>query len=204
MENKKEILKNVIIVIIIIVVVIYNFVLKKDAVEEYDYSEIVSDENVMENEIIENTKIKVYVTGAVNTPGVIELEEGARIEDAISLAGGVTAQSDLSKVNLAYSLEDGQKLYIPNISENFNEEYITTESIEGVVESTTGSKSKVNINKGGVSELSSLPGVGESLAQKIITYREANGKFEKIDDLKNVTGIGDKKYESLKEYICVK
>ncbi len=205
MENKKDILKKVFIIIIIVVIVIYNFILKKDKEEEYNYSEIISNEKVVENEVLEDYKIKVYVTGEVNNPGVIELENGSRIEDAIVLAGGTTRESDLSNINLAYSLEDGQKLYIPNVNENFAKEYITTENMEGIVESTTtDSKSKININVGGINELSNLPGVGESLAKKIIAYREENGKFKKIDDLKNVTGIGDKKYESLKDYICVK
>ena len=121
------------------------------------------------------------------------------------MSGGTTKLANLSLINLAYSLEDGEKLYIPSLNENFSEEYITKENAEGIIESTNSkSNSKVNINTGGINELSSLPGVGESLAQKIITYREQNGKFKKIEDLKNVSGIGDKKYESLKEYISVK
>lgn len=205
MENKKEILKVIIIAIIILVVGVYRF-MAKNRTEEYDYSDIVvNEENITNNEIVENTKIKVYVTGEVNNPGVIELEDGNRIEDAIILAGGTTSESDLSNVNLAYTLEDGQKLYIPNINETFNQEYLTTENEEGIVESTTSdSNSKVNINSAEITELSSLPGVGEALAQKIITYRQQNGKFKKIEELKNVTGIGDKKYESLKDYISLK
>lgn len=206
MENRKEVLKTVVIVIIVILVVVYNFVYKKNKDEEYENLEIISNENIVNTEVREEIdKIKVYVTGEVKSPGVIELESGARIEDAINLAGGTTDKSDLSLINLAYSLEDGEKLYIPNLDENFKEQYITKENAEGIVESTNSdNKSKININTGDVSELSNLPGVGSSLAQKIITYRETNGKFKTIEDLKNVSGIGDKKYESLKEYICVK
>ena len=204
MADKKEALKIICIAIIIVIAIGYNLIYKKDSNEEYDYSEIVTNENI-EVTKEEEEKIKVYVTGQVNSPGVIELEHGARIEDAIILSGGTTKLANLSLINLAYSLEDGEKLYIPSLNENFSEEYITKENAEGIIESTNSkSNSKVNINTGGINELSSLPGVGESLAQKIITYREQNGKFKKIEDLKNVSGIGDKKYESLKEYISVK
>lgn len=206
MENKKELIKTLGIVIIILIVIIYNFIYKKENEESYDYSEVITNESADDsNDKEEIEKIKVYVTGEVKHPGVIELELGSRIEDAIILAGGTTDSSDLSLINLAYTLEDGQKIYIPNVNENFTKVDSITENMEGIVESTnTNSKSKVNINTGGVSELSSLPGVGESLAQKIITYRETNGKFKKLDDLKNVTGIGEKKYDGLKEYICLK
>lgn len=206
MEKKKEVLKTTIIVIIVILVVIYNFAYKKNKDEEYEDLEIINNENISNTEVREEVdKIKVYVTGEVKFPGVIELESGARIEDAINLAGGTTDKSDLSLINLAYSLEDGEKLYIPNLDENFKEQYITKENAEGIVESTNSdNKSKININTGDIAELSNLPGVGSSLAQKIITYRQTNGKFKTIEDLKNVSGIGDKKYESLKEYICVK
>ena len=163
-------------------------------------------ENIDEKVIDEakEYKIKVYVTGAVNFPGVIELEEGARIQDAINLAGGAKEDANLEKVNLAYCLEDGQKLYIPNIGEN-EVEYISTENGDNVIEKNPNSNnSKVNINTGGVEELKALPGVGDLLAQKIIDYREENGKFKTIDELKNVSGIGDKKFESMKEYVSVK
>ena len=169
MADKKEALKIICIAIIIVIAIGYNFIYKKDSNEEYDYSEIVTNENI-EVTKEEEEKIKVYVTGQVNSPGVIELEHGARIEDAIILSGGTTKLANLSLINLAYSLEDGEKLYIPSLNENFSEEYITKENAEGIIESTNSkSNSKVNINTGGINELSSLPGVGESLAQKIIT-----------------------------------
>lgn len=156
--------------------------------------------------------MKVYVTGAVNFPGVVQLEVGSRIEDAINIAGGITENADLEKVNLAYSLEDGQKLYIPTKNEE-KTEYISTENGEEVVEdrkSTSVSSEgktgnlKVNLNTDNARELESLPGVGPALAQKIMDYRKENGNFKSVEDLKNVSGIGDKKFESMKEYVLVK
>lgn len=147
----------------------------------------------------------MYVTGQVNNPGVIELEYNSRIEDAINLAGGITNLANLEEVNLAYCLEDGQKLYIPSINDKKDKEYLITENGEEVIESNNkNAKGKININKGNIEELQSLPGVGEALAQRIITYREQNGKFNVIEELKNVSGIGEKKFENLKEYIDIK
>ena len=207
MNRKKEIIKNFFLVLCVLGIVIYYFMSNNTKDEEISYSEGIVNENIIQNERIEeiNDKIKVYVIGEVKKPGVVELDVGARIEDAIIIAGGTTEYSDLSKVNLAYCLEDGQKICIPSTKEIIEENYITTENGDGVLESENNDKnSKININTGNLSELMNLPGVGESLAQRIITYREENGKFKNIEDLKNVSGIGDRKFENLKEYVCVK
>ena len=141
----------------------------------------------------ENNKIKVYIAGEVNTPGVFELDEDSRVEDAIASAGGLTNLANIKNINLALIIEDGEKIYIPNINDNDIIDYSAQESPKS---------SKVNINKADVSELQNLPGVGVSLAEKIFNYRKENGNFKKIEDLKNVNGIGEKKFEALKEYIC--
>ena len=202
MKFSKNILIKIIVALIILVIIIYNFFIKKDSEEEFSYNDIVV-ENEQENIVEETINIKVYVTGEVNNPGVVELPEGSRIEDAINLSGGITDLANLTEVNLAYSLEDGQKLYIPSINDKAETQYISVENGEKVIEGKESGSSKVNINKGDIDALKSLPGVGEALAQRIITYRNENGKFKNIEDLKNVSGIGEKKYESLKEYIDV-
>ena len=134
--------------------------------------------------------------------GVIELEEGDRIADAIEKAGGQTEQASLKNVNLAYQLEDGQKIYIPNINDTGTE--IIDDGASGVVDDATIKQTVVNINKADEKELQSLNGIGESLATSIVQYRKENGNFETIEDLKNVPGIGDSKFENIKEYIKVK
>ena len=150
-----------------------------------------------------NEKIlKAVITGEVKNQGVIELEEGDRIADAIEKAGGQTEQASLKNVNLAYQLEDGQKIYIPNVNDNETE--IIDDGASGVVDDTTANQTVVNINKADETELQSLNGIGESLATSIVQYRKENGKFETIEDLKNVPGIGDSKFENIKEYIKVK
>ena len=201
--SKNTIIKSTV-VIIILIIIIYNFFSSKKN-EEINYSNIIisEDESKTENKIEEEI-IKVYVTGEVKSPGVIELEGDSRIEDAITLAGGITEKANLSEVNLAYSLEDGQKLYIPSIDDKEEVEYLTTENGENILETNKEGNGKININTASLEKLETLPGVGEALGKRIIEYWEENGKFEKIEDLKNVSGIGDKKFESLEEYIVVK
>jgi competence protein ComEA len=155
--------------------------------------------------------IVIHITGEVKKEGVIYLEEGARIIDAIKEAGGETKQADLSQVNLAYELQDGQKVYIPNKNEKITE-YIVDNSNENLTNNQNTNKSdsgsngkiiKININTATLAELDNLPGIGPSTAQKIIEYREKNGKFKKIEDIQNVKGIGEAKYEDIKEKITV-
>ena len=192
-------------------------------------SEINSNDNIEEGEeskktydntIIEEKKIFVYITGEVINPGVVILNEGSRIVDAINAAGGTTSNANVTKVNLVFILEDGMKINIPNNSDlksNSDFEYITLNSGDGRnddyiknesdSESTKSSYSKsydiVNINTATQTELETLPGIGPSLALKIINYRNENGKFSSIDEIKNVSGIGESKFEELKKYVNI-
>ena len=162
--------------------------------------------NTKENEGSKELVI-VHITGAVKMPGIVKLPEGARIEDAIDKAGGLTEDADISDVNLAYVLEDGIKIKIPTISEEKNEEIIINSSGEGIVEKEISNNSEnkiININKANETDLQTLPGIGASLAGRIVEYRNSNGKFNEIEDIKNVSGIGDSKYENIKNLICVK
>lgn len=202
--NKEKKIKLAITITIGIIVII-GIIKIVDIYYEKNNTEKISISNFIENETEDekgNTKIKVYITGEVKNQGVIELEEGDRIADAIEKAGGQTEQASLKNVNLAYQLEDGQKIYIPNVNDNETE--IIDDGASGVVDDTTANQTVVNINKADETELQSLNGIGESLATSIVQYRKENGKFETIEDLKNVPGIGDSKFENIKEYIKVK
>lgn len=203
--NKEKKIKLAITIAIGIIAIIGTIKLvdiyyEKNNTEKISISNFIENENETEDEKC-NTKIKVYITGEVKNQGVIELEEGDRIADAIEKAGGQTEQASLKNVNLAYQLEDGQKIYIPNVNDNETE--IIDDGASGVVGDTTN-QTVVNINKADETELQSLNGIGESLATSIVQYRKENGKFETIEDLKNVPGIGDSKFENIKEYIKVK
>jgi len=157
------------------------------------------------NESIE--KIIVHVSGEVHAPNIYELKKEARIADAIEIAGGLTERADISKVNLAYTLSDGDKIIIPAKGEQkTNEEKIVSKQSDGIVineENSQKNKNKININTATQTELECLTGVGPSLASKIIEYRKNNGKFRKKEDLRNVSGIGDAKFNGLKDEIEV-
>ena len=201
---KKENNKKIIVYILIGIVVVIASIKLIDIYYQNNNNEEITIQNVLttedEPEKIENETIKVYVTGEVKNQGVIELEKGSRIVDAIEKAGGQTEEANLKNVNLAYELEDGQKIYIPNKSEeNTNE--ITD---DGVTEIDSKENDTININKANEKELQELNGIGESLASSIIKYREDNGKFKNIEDLKNVPGIGESKFSNIKEKIKVK
>lgn len=205
--NKKQKIIVVVLIIIMCIVIGYYIISKT---EKYDYSDIEKISNIIEEDqevddnIIEN-KIVIHITGEVEEEGVIELEKGARILDAIEEAGGTTEEADLSNVNLAYSLSDGQKVKIPNINEK-DEEIIVVEEKAGdyiIIEGNKSKEEKININKAAQTEIETLPGIGPSTALKIINYRNEHGKFKNIEDIKNVSGIGDSKFENIKEYICV-
>lgn len=162
---------------------------------------------------VDNTKkIVVHITGEVNNCGVIELEKGSRVIDAVNVAGGFTEKADIEKVNLAYVLSDAIKIYIPSKNkdeENVTntQECITTNSGENIImkenQIQKSNNSIVNINEATQTELETLPGIGPSTALKIISYREENGKFLSTEDIKNVSGIGDNKFNTIKDFICI-
>ena len=197
-------------------------ILKDEVIDDVEEKIEEGTENVedFENEVIkDNEKIYVYITGEVNNPGIVVLPIGSRIVDAIDCAGGITQKADIMKVNLVYMLQDGMKVNIPSsieLRDNSNFEYITMSSgdekndsnIKNATTVDTKSESafkvsNVNINTATQTELETLPGIGPSLALKIINYRKENGKFKSIEELKSVNGIGENKYEEIKKYIYV-
>lgn len=140
--------------------------------------------------------VTVDVDGAVARPNVIELPEGSRVQDAIEACGGLAADADVSSINRASVLQDGQKVYVPKAGETLQ---VPGVSAGGAAAAGT----LVNINFATVEELDGLPGVGEATAQAIVEDREANGAFASIEDLMRVSGIGEKKFEKLRDLICV-
>lgn len=130
----------------------------------------------------------VYVSGAVDRPGVYELPAGSRANDALAAAGNQLPYADLAEVNLAQSLEDGMHVHIPyNFAPPETELAVTF----------------VNLNLADQKELESLPGVGSETARKILAYREQHGLFTSIDDLKKVKGIGEGKFEQIRAHITI-
>ena len=176
--------------------------------EEESISNNISDEkdNKEKEQIkIENTNkktITVFISGEVKNPGVVAIDAEKRLSDAVNELGGTTENADLNKVNLAVKLKDESHYIIPKIGDNL--ESHNKETFENNIENDLNNKNNlININTASIQELDALPGVGEATANKIVNYREEKGKFNSIEEIKNVNGIGDKKYEELKTLISI-
>jgi competence protein ComEA len=152
----------------------------------------------------ESTAIVVVdVSGAVVSPSVVRLDEGARVDDAIEACGGLADNADVSTVNRAAVLHDGEKLYIPAEGEDVS---AAQGSTAGVAAPDAGAQEQgglVNINTATAEQLQTLKGVGPATADKIIEYRTLYGAFGSIEDIKNVSGIGDKTFDGFKDQITV-
>jgi len=181
--------------------------------DSFNYDEIKVDETL--NSTVNNSNLEsdeeniiaIHIIGEVKKTGVVRIKEGSRIENVVEAAGGLTEKADISKVNLAYPVEDGMKIRIPSIDDDMQNEYILEGGGDGVIVSDEAEESSivwVNINTADENELEKLPGIGASIATRIVDYRKQNGKFKSIEDIKNVTGIGDSKFEKIKDLIKVK
>ena len=144
-------------------------------------------------------EITIYVTGAVNKPGLVKVAEGARAADAINACGGLLPIADSEKINLAQNLKDGQQLKVPE-KERSNS---NVDKSKADMSKNGGSGELVNINTADEKALDTLPGIGPAMAKRIIEYRETEGLFQSIEDIKKIRGIGDAKFEKLKDKICI-
>ena len=172
---------------------------------------VESDVATVETEgIIEPAVIFVDVGGAVHLSGLFALPAGSRVADAIEAAGGLTENAEMKYINRAYVLSDGDRLYIPTVTEVRDGTAPPTAGQVTASGGATGSAPQgssgttlININTAGSEELQKLNGVGPVTAQKIIDYRTKKGLFKRIEDLMNVSGIGAKTFEKLRDYITV-
>lgn len=152
----------------------------------------------------EAATVVVHVGGAVREPGVREVPEGSRVQDAVDAAGGFAEGAAADALNLARVLVDGEQVMVPTVEELQAPPQPQADSGGSASSGSAGTGGgKVNINTASAEELDVLPGVGPSTAAKIVADREANGPFSTIEDLKRVSGIGDKKYAELADSICV-
>ncbi|MCX7884229.1 MAG: helix-hairpin-helix domain-containing protein [Caloramator sp.] len=157
--------------------------------------EVMNEKTIIKEENCENKdEIKVYITGEVKKPGVYTLKNGDRVENAVYLAGGFTESADKNSVNLAMKLKD--------------EDHIRVDAIPTIASlnkngSSINLSNKININTADKEMLKTLPRIGDSLAERIIDYRNKNGSFKRIEDIKKVSGIGDKMFENIKDKISV-
>ena len=212
MLKKRKIIFFIMIIIICVGVMIIKDKINSDSNEgvyvlsEEDNKMSVNEENSntkkeKEVENISTKEVTVYVSGAINNPGIVTLNQGDRLSDAVDKLGGMTEDADFNQVNLAIKVEDEKHYIIPKIGEKI--EILVEQRQESALENKENS-TKININSATIEELDTLPGVGEATANKILNYRNENGKFNSIEEIKNVNGIGDKKYEEIKDLISVK
>lgn len=156
---------------------------------------------------LEEDVVYVYVCGAVNCPGVYKLKPDARVYEAIEAAGGLSTDAAAEYVNQAQKVEDGVQIYVPDKEE-------AEQGLESGLGSTPGgsmaaesgadtASAKININSATVEELKTLPGIGDAKAQSIVSYRQANGMFQGIEDLMNVEGIKSGVFDKIKDKITV-
>ena len=148
--------------------------------------------------------IRVQVSGAVMSPGVYTMSEGDRVMDAVAAAGGVQPNANLSALNLARRIEDEAHYRIPFVDEFVDETPPATVQVSATssqARNDDGEPSPLDLNTATAGELETLPGIGPVMAERIIAYREANGRFSSVDDLDNVAGIGPKTLESLRPLV---
>ena len=218
MENRKETVKlAAIAVLILMVVLLYLHNESADlAISEAETGSSTAEEQLDGEETGDASGgvnaaapaagegvVYVDVDGAVKEPQLVELPSGSRVEDAIQAAGGLTKKADLTNVNRAQILSDGEKIYIP-----VKGEAAASAEASGGGSGTAGSNGvssdgKININTADANTLEQIYGVGPVTARKIIDYREQHGSFQSIEDLKNISGIGEKTFEKMQDYVTI-
>ena len=174
--------------------------LKSKSYEEIDLNDI-SDDTLVE----EPSYIYVHIDGAIVNPGIKKVEVGTRLFELINLSGGETKEADISRLNLASVLKDEQKIVVPyKIVED--KENLTSSNNVAISQANSKEENSnllININYANSEELQKLNGIGVSMANKIISYRDENGYFNSIEEIKNVSGIGEAKFNKIRENITI-
>ena len=223
-------MRNVVKLIVIAIVVVIGSIISiknlKDINEGYIVSDIENKNEVYEEsktidindntkdtvqiskvEMSLNDKVTIYISGEVKNPGVVELKYDARLADGVDLCGGLTEDANLNGINLAMKIKDEGHYIIPKVGEETKDTVVNDNEYRNenntLNEPESNNDNKININTADLSELDSLPGFGQVTAQKIIEYRQEHTKFNSIEELMNIKGIGEKKFNNVKDYIYV-
>lgn len=205
-KDNKKILIILLIITLLIGGLIYFFRLDNRDNEDITYIETTT-------KLVEETKANNYVDvkGSVKKPGVYEFKENDRVIDAIKLAGGLTKNADTSNINLSKKLKSEMVIVINTKSELKNNNNLTCDAVctrevievNNCIETENKTNNKININTADINKLTELDGIGESKAKTIIEYRTTNGLFKNIEDIKNISGIGESLYNKIKDKITV-
>ena len=193
--KRKEIISITIILVLVIIILFQSF--HNDKEIEINESKIIKKkESKLKEEDIE--KIIVDIKGEINKPGIYEMNNGNRIIDVITKAGGLTKNADTNSINLSEKIVDEMVIIIPTL--NINN---TSELTDKKVINDLPKDKRISINTASIDELMTIKGIGTTKAKKIIEYRNKNGKFKKIEDIKKVSGIGNSTFEKIKNYIKI-
>lgn len=205
----KKVFIVVVVLVFILIFLVYNTDFKGEAVTQIEEIDIKSE--------VKSDKYKIDIKGMIKNPGVYEVDSSYRINDVIKIAGGLKKDANTNYINLSAKVSDEMVIWIYSNKEikdlkleQSSTKYMIKECNCPVVDNTAclsnkenNSGSTLNINTASESELSSLEGIGEAKAKAIVDFRNKNGKFNSIEDIKNVTGIGDSVYNKIKNYITV-
>lgn len=200
--------KITIIVLVVVIIIGLGIILYKNTAYKENVVINTSSDNIENNSTvkIDTPPITIHIVGAIKNPGVYKLKQNDRVIDAVKMAGGETEEANLDAINLAAFIKDGQKIIVPyRIYNNPNDEIKgnISKNTEEVYYFNSSSSGKININTANAADLQTLSGIGPVLSNRIIEYRKENGLFGVIDDIKDVPGIGEKKFEGIKDLICV-
>ncbi len=191
---------HVLITVLVICACLIYLLLPDDQIDEVTENLAVTEAPNTDKDGIKEAKyIYIDIKGSVRSPGVYELPLDARVQDAVKIAGGLTDEADIAKLNLAEKLKDEMSIYVYRKGEQGSETNTTNSG-----QTNASTDGKVNLNTASASDLQQIPGIGESKATAIIEFREKEGLFQTMKDLQKVTGIGEKTVEKLKEYLDVK
>ena len=223
-------MRNVVKLIVIAIIVVIGSIISIKNLKDINEGYIVSDienknevyeesktidinnntKNIMQISKVEtslNDKVTIYISGEVKNPGVVELKYDARLADGVDLCGGLTEDANLNGINLAMKIKDEGHYIIPKVGEETKDTVVNDNEYRNenntLNEPESNNDNKININTADLSELDSLPGFGQVTAQKIIEYRQEHTKFNSIEELMNIKGIGEKKFNNVKDYIYV-
>lgn len=188
---KKDFKKKIIIILNIIIIAFLGIWLNFKEEKEIYIDKFEEEKNLESNKNLENKEIIIHIIGEVNNPGILKIKEGSRLFECIEKAGGFTSEANQENLNLAQVVKDQDQYKINKKNElNINEDNIKKKD------------KKINLNQASEEELMKLNGIGPSLAERIISYRDENN-FKSIEEIKNVSGIGEKRFEQIKDSIDV-
>ena len=202
-----DVIKSKKVIIVIALIAMLSMAIGYEMFEKKDKQEYIkNDESIEQVSHVEEKipDIEVYILGCINNPGTYEVKKNTTIKQLAEIAGGFTEGADLEKINLVYKIKDNAMIVIKDKNDMENDE-TGMKLVKGVYKDDQDDDIdlQVNINTASKDKLTKLPGIGESVAKKIIKYREDNGDFENIEDIMNIPGIGENKFNSIKDMIVI-